>query len=128
MDSNHGKTPTVERDDANQHLLRSYSKPVEDDSDDFEDSDDLDSLDDTEERGGNPTLHDLAKKWDHSVKGITTGAVKRTDDQYAAWQAVLNAGIKQERKRSVMWLTRAGAPRMALEGECKKPRSVNSSV
>ncbi|OWZ14201.1 Avirulence (Avh) protein [Phytophthora megakarya] len=48
MDSNHVKTPTVERDDPNQRLLRSYSKPVEDDSDDFDDSDDLDSLDDTE--------------------------------------------------------------------------------
>ncbi|OWY99517.1 Avirulence (Avh) protein [Phytophthora megakarya] len=95
MNSNQAKTLTVERD---QRSLRSYSKPVEDDSDDFDDFDDLDSLDDTEERGGNPTVQDLAKKWGQTVNGITTGAIKLTDDQYTAWRAAVNEGIETSKK------------------------------
>ncbi|OWZ14096.1 Avirulence (Avh) protein [Phytophthora megakarya] len=88
MDSNQGKISSVARGGQSQRVLRSY-KPVEDDSDD---------LDDSEERGGNSALKDLAKSWGLSFSGIQSGVVKLSEEQHNAWTAIVNAGIATSKK------------------------------
>ncbi|KAG2766060.1 hypothetical protein Pcac1_g22657 [Phytophthora cactorum] len=91
MDSNQAKISTVARGGPSKRLLRSYSKPVEDDSDD---------LDDSEERTGNG-LAALATRWGYTVDDITAGIVKLNEKQLKKWQAVLNENIKQRKSEKI---------------------------
>ncbi|OWZ06004.1 Avirulence (Avh) protein [Phytophthora megakarya] len=92
-DSNQVKISTLTRGGPSQRLLRSYSKPVE------EDSDDLDDPDDSEERSGTTEkLKALAKSWNLSYSGVATGPVKLSDEQYSKWKAIVDEGTKARQR------------------------------
>ncbi|OWZ18733.1 Avirulence (Avh) protein [Phytophthora megakarya] len=97
IDSNQAKISMVAGASPSQRLLRSY-KPVEDDSVDV---DDFFDLDDSEERGGNSALKDLARSWGFSLSDIQSGVVKLTEEQLKTWIEIVNQSITASKKAKV---------------------------
>ncbi|EGZ10416.1 hypothetical protein PHYSODRAFT_287041 [Phytophthora sojae] len=104
-DSVQAKITTVARGGPSQRLLRSYSKPAEEnDSADSEKwgftTEELD--DDSEERGLTSgqieSLTKLANKWGHSYDDLVNGVVRLSEKKQQKWIDRVNAYIKENKK------------------------------